>query len=476
MKKIRDKIFLLTLGCLVSSALFLFAFGIRSLKSHLEHEFQLRSLVLIRNFQSIAGENLSRNQIKAAQDFLDSLLANPDVEEAHLLSPVGKVLASKLRGPAAEPFQPDPEMIAKALNSWTALFAAERESGVRYEVIYQRVWSEGLSGVSDLGICYLKLTYYRIDSLVRAAAYVQIAAIAVFTALAVVLAFIFSRRIVRPIEELRAATRVIAQGDFSIQLPVNTADEIGDLTRDFLKMAQELESSRNRLIQSEKMAAVGQMAAGMAHEINNPMGVILGFAQGLAKRLQAGDPMALPVKSIEREALRCKELMQNLLLFSRSSKSQEREDLDLNASVEGALALVRVRAKMANVELVPEFAAGLPKVTANKNQIQQIVVNLCNNAVDAMPEGGQITVRTGHLAGPPAQIELQVQDTGPGIPEEIRAKIFEPFFTTKSLGKGTGLGLSLVYEIVERHNGTIALESGDKKGANFRMRFPVKTV
>ncbi|MBI4249278.1 MAG: hypothetical protein HY611_07230 [Elusimicrobia bacterium] len=235
---------------------------------------------------------------------------------------------------------------------------------------------------------------------------------------------------------------------------------------------EKLDKARAELIQSEKMAAVGQLAAGVAHEINNPLGVILGFAQVLAKRIHDGDPLSLPVRSIEREALRCKELMQNLLLFSRTSKLEEKSETELTKIVQSSLPLVEARTKVARVELVAELSAGLPRLTANQNQIQQIVVNLCNNAIDAMPQGGRITVRTGLAKDVPGYVELQVQDSGPGIPKEIRSKVFDPFFTTKPPGKGTGLGLSLVYEIVQRHKGTMTLESEENKGALFTIRFP----
>jgi PAS domain S-box-containing protein len=227
------------------------------------------------------------------------------------------------------------------------------------------------------------------------------------------------------------------------------------------------------MIQSEKLSAVGQLAAGVAHEINNPLGVILGFAQGAAKRLATEDPMTLAITSIEREAKRCKNLVQDLLTFSRTSISG-RESMDLNHAVEGALSLVEARAKVCKVELKKELGAGLPTFAGNQNQIQQVVVNLANNAMDAMPQGGTLSVSSSTVEEKGRTwLLLRVADSGEGIPPEIVPRIFEPFFTTKPVGKGTGLGLSLVYEIVKKHQGDVTVES--RKGlTRFDVRFPAE--
>ena len=234
-----------------------------------------------------------------------------------------------------------------------------------------------------------------------------------------------------------------------------------------------LESS---LLQSEKMSAVGQLAAGVAHEINNPLGIILGFAQSVVKRIKnEDDPLALPLKTIEREAVRCRNLVQNLLVFSRASNSAQSDGVDLNAAAESALSLILAQTKTHNVELVQELASGLPRIRVNITQFQQILINLANNSIDAMPQGGTLTIGTSLPRKRPGYVELRVRDTGAGIPKELQKKIFEPFFTTKEVGKGTGLGLSLVYEIVQKHGGTIELESKEGKGTEFTVCLPVNS-
>ncbi len=304
---------------------------------------------------------------------------------------------------------------------------------------------------------------------------------AVVTALS--LGFFISKYITDSLKQLTDATAAIALGNLGAKVVLNSNDELAQLGRSFNTMSEalqdkirELEKTHRTLAFSEKLAAVGQLAAGVAHEINNPLGIILGFAQSVSKRIQnEADPLALPLKTIEREALRCKNLVQSLLVFSRTSKGA-REELDLNSAVEGALPLISARTKTQNVELAQELGAELPKIKADKTQLQQIVVNLANNAVDAMQNGGTLTIATSLFAKRPGYVAIQVRDTGAGIPKEIQNRIFEPFFTTKEVGKGTGLGLSLVYEIVNKHAGTIELESEEGKGATFTVFLPVHSA
>ncbi len=234
---------------------------------------------------------------------------------------------------------------------------------------------------------------------------------------------------------------------------------------------KKISENQKQLTQSEKMSAVGQLAAGVAHEINNPLGIILGFAQGLAQRLKAGDVLEVPIKSIEREALRCKNLVQDLLTFSRAYQ-QNQVPMDLNLAIEGSLSLINASSKMNSVEIHKDLGPSLPQIIGNLNQIQQIVINLANNAIDAMPKGGVLGVQTSVQSNDGyTWIQLIISDTGKGIDKEIQSKIFDPFFTTKPVGKGTGLGLSLVYDIVKKHSGSIDLES-EPGLTRFRIKFP----
>ncbi|MBI5201543.1 MAG: HAMP domain-containing protein [Elusimicrobia bacterium] len=229
-----------------------------------------------------------------------------------------------------------------------------------------------------------------------------------------------------------------------------------------------------RMHQSEKLSAVGQLAAGVAHEINNPLGVILGFAQGLARQVAPGHDLELPVRSIEREALRCKALVQNLLTFARTSEA-DRRVMELNAAIELALPLIEAQAKICRANVQVELARGLPMILGNMSQLQQVVLNLAKNALDAMPTAGTLTIATELVESTPhSWVRLRVTDTGTGIAPANMSKIFEPFFTTKPVGQGTGLGLSLINEIVQKHSGTIEVESRPGR-TEFSVKLPVRT-
>jgi two-component system, NtrC family, sensor kinase len=237
---------------------------------------------------------------------------------------------------------------------------------------------------------------------------------------------------------------------------------------------EQLELSQKRLHQSEKLSAIGQLASGVAHEINNPLGVILGFSESSLRRVKPGDVLEVPLQSIQREALRCKNLVHDLLTFSRTSKV-ETEPLAFNKALEGALSLIMAKSKMTQVTVKTELAADLPVCSGNANQIQQVIINLATNAIDAMTNRGTLTIKTELLKeGPLSWIHLTVSDTGSGIPPAALAHIFEPFYTTKAQGQGTGLGLALVQEIVRKHSGLINVQSRPGHTV-FSVKFPVRT-
>jgi signal transduction histidine kinase len=179
--------------------------------------------------------------------------------------------------------------------------------------------------------------------------------------------------------------------------------------------------------------------------------------------------MALPVRSIAREARRCKELVQSLLTLSRRG-GRPAQPLDLNATIEVALQLVQAQSKVREVEVRTVLAPDLPAVLGDDGQLQQVIVNLANNALDATRAGGRLTVRTARADG--EWVVIEVEDTGVGIPRHLMSRLFDPFFTTKDVGKGTGLGLSLVYEIVEHHAGRIEVDSTEGVGTRVYVFLP----
>jgi len=232
-----------------------------------------------------------------------------------------------------------------------------------------------------------------------------------------------------------------------------------------------LRARDEQLVQASKMAAVGQLAAGVAHEINNPLSVILGFARGIERRLAevGGDALRLPVTSIVREALRCRDLVQDLLTFSRTGRKAS-ESIDLEGLVRTVGSLLESRAGSQDTNLRIEVCGELPRIEGNRTQLEQVVINLGNNALDALGTGGQVFLRLSRDNA--RHVIVEVEDTGPGIPEGVRNRIFEPFFTTKEVGKGTGLGLSLAYEIVHQHGGTLDVRSASGNGTTMTVRLP----
>jgi signal transduction histidine kinase len=296
-----------------------------------------------------------------------------------------------------------------------------------------------------------------------------------------ILSMFGSRLITRPLERLYQATKVVAEGKFDIQLSASSRDEIADLSQSFNQMAsgldsreKALKSAQAALVQSEKMSAFGQLGAGIAHEIKNPLAGILGLTQLSLRKIEKESLLAKNLSIIEKETNRCTTIIQNLLKFARQEKVAF-EPVEINGVVKDAMAIVEHQLEMHKVRLNQDLASDLPIISGNANQIQQVLINLMINAQQAMQGNhGEVTVTTAnHNSG---MIHVCISDTGPGIPEELQAKIFEPFFTTKEVGKGTGLGLSVSYGIIKEHNGKISVKSSPDKGTEFKISLPVANL
>jgi signal transduction histidine kinase len=258
------------------------------------------------------------------------------------------------------------------------------------------------------------------------------------------------------------------------------------------KSQKALESAHLQLIQAEKMESVGRMAAGVAHEVQNPLQILLMSLDYLGGRMaEAKDPVLDGVITDMRAAAKRADLIiRGLLDFSHSDKL-ELVPQDLNTLIEKALLLIGHNLTVNRVALQTELAPGLPELALDGVKIEQVFVNLCTNAIDAMPQGGTLTVRTFsqqlaethripgareacHFYAGDTVVIVEVQDTGTGIPPEVLRKIFDPFFTTKATGKGTGLGLAIVRRILELHSGVIQVWNRPEGGTCFRLMFKPK--
>ncbi|PTL78935.1 PAS domain-containing sensor histidine kinase [Vitiosangium sp. GDMCC 1.1324] len=277
-----------------------------------------------------------------------------------------------------------------------------------------------------------------------------------------------------PVEvELFLLTR--EAGAIPVQLTVSRILDAGAQVQGYVCIARDLREVkrlRETLVQSEKMAAVGTLVAGLSHELNNPLGIILGFAQGLLRRSGLDETSRTGLLSIEKQTQRCARLVRTLLDFSRKS-GPARERVEVASMLERVRELASGQARRAQVRLeIVEPPADLPCLEANAPELESALLNLVGNALDATPPGG--TVSVGARRSPTREgLELFVTDTGSGIPPDVLQRIFDPFFTTKPVGQGTGLGLSITRSIVESHGGRIDVESASGAGTTVRLWLPV---
>jgi two-component system NtrC family sensor kinase len=223
-----------------------------------------------------------------------------------------------------------------------------------------------------------------------------------------------------------------------------------------------------QMTQTEKLTSLGLLAAGVAHEVNTPLAVISNYIQMLAKQMPGDDPRHAIIEKIVKQTFRASEIVNNLLNFSRTGAA-ELADIDVNRVVEETLSLVAHPLKTSQIHVVKQLGETLPAVRGSANKLQQVFLNLFLNARDAMPAGGMLEVRTAAHNG---SVEIEVADTGAGIPREHIHRIFDPFFTTKASGRGTGLGLSVSYGIIKEHAGKIDVRSTPGKGTSFHVEFP----
>jgi len=286
--------------------------------------------------------------------------------------------------------------------------------------------------------------------------------------LAILIAIPLAWSISRPLTELARATQRVAQGDWSVRVPVYGHGETGMLAESFNTMVETLNETQEQLVQKEKLASVGQLAAGVAHEINNPLGSVLLYADILRKETPLDEEQRrTDLEMIINEATRCKTIVNDLLNFSRQNEVLA-QDTDLNALLQELAEEQSKQELFQEVNLVTDLDSSLGTIQADPLQLRQVFINLMNNAAEAMIDGGTLTLRT-RKGTMPGLVTVEVQDTGVGISEENMKKLFTPFFTTKPIGRGTGLGLAIIYGIVKMHRGQITVQSQVGKGTSFTI-------
>jgi len=304
------------------------------------------------------------------------------------------------------------------------------------------------------------------------------------------------------VKALERGTERLAAGDLGYQIDVRSQDEIGELAQSFNAMSnqlkaehgenvawtrtleqrveqktRELKRAHEHALHTEKMASIGKMAAVLAHEINNPLSGILTYAKLLRKWIDSEDSgknrrqdICESLELIATESRRCGDLVKNLLMFSRTTPINL-QPTNLNQVLDRALRLIQHQLDLAGIQVQPELDPELPPIVCDGAQVEQVLLALMMNALDAMPQGGNLWITT-KLSREDGVVRMIVRDDGCGIPPEILPRMFEPFLTTKETGKGVGLGLAISRSILERHNGNIEVQSEVGRGTTFTVTLP----
>jgi len=310
----------------------------------------------------------------------------------------------------------------------------------------------------------------------------------------VLITFLIQKLVNRPVQRLVRHTALVSAGDLDVRVPVESHDELGDLSDAVNQMTESLQKAHEelkdwgvslerkvedrsreirriqaQLYRSDKLASLGQLVAGIAHEINNPLTGILLFTSIVNSDKRLDPELKADLERVISETSRCADIVKRLLEFSRETVAHK-EHFSMNAKLETVFALMHQHPCLLNINIIRNFSPDLPDVIADPAQIQQVLVNLLLNACHAMPEGGDLTLTTS-LAADDGYVRVEVRDTGCGISEENLNRIFDPFFTTKA--DGTGLGLSISYGIMENNGGKLEVKSKVGEGTAFTLILPV---
>ena len=350
--------------------------------------------------------------------------------------------------------------------------------GERYIASYRPLKSVTGANVGMLGVGLLEAPYL---DLKRRSTLLFLGITLAGTALTVVLSYGLAQWLSVPLRDLVAASHRLAHGDLSAKVPTPPVTEIAELAESFNFMADALrardeklrEFTRRKIMESERLAVIGQLAAGVAHELNNPLQGIVAYSHLLRERKgRGGNGSDGWVEKIVTQADRCSTIVRGLLDFARP-RTPVMKPTAINALVEGCIALVEEQALFHNIEVVRRLETGMPEVVVDPSLMQQVFMNLIINAAEAMPDGGRFVVST-RCDAAERMVEVEFADTGHGIAEADLERIFDPFFTTKAVGHGTGLGLAISFGIVKEHRGTISVESDVGKGTTFNVRLPLR--
>lgn len=330
-----------------------------------------------------------------------------------------------------------------------------------------------------VGILYVGILEEKYNIIKRNAAIFSLLVVIITASIGIALSIYLVRSIIIPLRALVGASKDLAKGNYC-KIDVESSDEMGYLCKTFNTMIDALseherklkEQTQMQMVQSEKLASLGRLASGIAHEINNPLTGVLSYSTALYDEV-TNPSHREDLKVIIDETLRCRDIVKGILDFARETKI-EKQPANLNKVITDVMSLLERHVNFQNIQVKKDLAENLPEISIDVNQVKSVFNNLAVNAADAMHEGGILTIKTGYEEVR-KRIVIDISDTGVGIEPKNLSRIFDPFYTTKETGKGTGLGLSVTYGIIERHGGTISVESTVGEGTTFRIEFPVDT-
>jgi signal transduction histidine kinase len=444
-----------------------------------------RAIALIA--QITMEDYLRDHQIQDARELMDRITGYERVLGVRLFDATGQmVYQSQALGPAAVVPEGD---LARSLRERRAMESERQVDGERVISFLMPLAGPGKEPAGAVQVLQLESFIAEATRATRRSELIMAGIMILATAVVVILVTRVS--VAAPVADLVSSLREVGAGDLSARVPVRRRDEIGRLAVEFNSMAERLESTQRQLLagqeerrrmelglrNAERLASVGRLASGLAHEIGTPLNVIGGRTEAVQRRLSGDEPAQKNLRIIAEQIERITRIVRGMLDFARSREARL-QAVDIGAAIHKVMELLDHRFAEARVRVECDLAPDLPLVMADADQLHQVFLNLATNALDAMPGGGRLRIsgrRAGVASGVPdaRDVEIAFEDTGVGIAAEHLNRIFDPFFTTKEVGRGTGLGLAVSYGIVRDHGGSIEVESRPGQGARFTVRLPV---
>lgn len=491
--KISNKL-IVAVGFVSIAVIGIFSFTIsRSQQKALLAQIDHNASQLSETIKSSTKYGMLLNQREHIHRIIDTIGRQEGIEKIRVFNKEGEIIYSSVKSDIGEMVDKyaescyachaaDQPLEKLAINERTRTF--EDDQGHKVFGIINAIYNEPDCSQGDchvhpsdqkvLGVLDVTMSLDEIDAEIsKSQMKLVIFALTALVSIALILWFLVEELVGKPVRKLVQATNIVASGDLDYKIPVTSTDELGRLARSFNDMTQELAEAHRKVYQYDKLASVGRLAAGVAHEINNPLTGVLTYSSFLLKRKEKDPEVRKDLEVIVRETKRCRDIVKGLLDFARQAPPKKTQ-VNVNELVNQTLSILDNQLNLKNVSVKKHLDDRLPAVLADANQIEQVLINLLSNASDAFGQsGGEISVSTSTQEEDGTNyVAIGITDTGCGILQEHLTKIFEPFYSTKGQA-GTGLGLSVVWGIIEEHDGKIDVESEVGKGTTFRIRLPV---